>query len=74
GKIRDQLVTIREVIVLDASYAAWRDAQNPRDPGVISQPEDVCIQMYTSGTTGHPKGVQLTHRNFSLTSPAVLDF
>ncbi len=74
AKIRDQLVSVRKVIVLDASYAAWRDAQDLGDPGVVSQPDDVCIQMYTSGTTGHPKGVQLTHRNFSLTSPTVLDF
>ena len=27
-------------------------------------PADVIVQMYTSGTTGHPKGVQLSH--FSL--------
>lgn len=73
AKIRDELITIRKVIVIDASYAAWRDAQAILDPGLLSQPDDVCIQMYTSGTTGHPKGVQLTHRNFALTSPKVFD-
>ena len=26
--------------------------------------EDIAIQMYTSGTTGHPKGVQLAHETF----------
>ncbi|GEM_PF-40376 len=27
------------------------------------QPDDLCMVMYTSGTTGPPKGVRLAHRN-----------
>lgn len=27
------------------------------------QPDDLCVVMYTSGTTGMPKGVRLLHRN-----------
>src|SRR5258708_39842190 len=34
--------------------------------GAVAQvrPEDVCVMLYTSGTTGKPKGVCQTHRAF----------
>lgn len=32
-------------------------------PEVPPRPEDICTICYTSGTTGNPKGVTLTHQN-----------
>ncbi len=47
-----------------ADYPAWRDAAPAIDPLRSASPDDVVVQMYTSGTTGRPKGVRLAHRSF----------
>jgi acyl-CoA synthetase (AMP-forming)/AMP-acid ligase II len=47
-----------------SDFSAWRDGHADSDPNVDVTPADVAIQMYTSGTTGHPKGVQLQHHCF----------
>ena len=43
---------------------AWSKSAAPDDPLLEADPQDDVIQLYTSGTTGLPKGVQLTNRNY----------
>ncbi len=45
------------------TYEDWRDARPDADPRVPVRWEDVTLQLYTSGTTGRPKGAMLTHGN-----------
>ncbi len=63
------LRSVKRIVHLDGGagewpdYAAWRDGAAAEDPGLAVEGSDVAVQMYTSGTTGRPKGAQLTHDN-----------
>ncbi|WP_165492062.1 AMP-binding protein [Egibacter rhizosphaerae] len=35
------------------------------EPGVVGDPDDLALLQYTTGTTGRPRGVMLTHRHLS---------
>ena len=61
--------SVKRVIAMDGghdewtAFDAWRDAAEATHPQLDYRPDDDFIQLYTSGTTGHPKGVQLTNVN-----------
>ena len=62
--------SIQTVIAIDGGHAEWtdftpwRDSQSETDPKLPHDGEDDVLQLYTSGTTGLPKGVRLTNNNF----------
>lgn len=58
--ITDELTSVREIVTLD-NYADWRNAQPDEQPAINIDPKETMVQMYTSGTTGFPKGVELSH-------------
>ena len=65
----DELAGLETFVALEGGavdwpdFAAWRDAAPDTDPHVPVAPVDVALQLYTSGTTGKPKGAMLTHHN-----------
>lgn len=62
--------TVKKVIAFETAFAEhpsfgqWRDTHEAVDPFLPHSDDDDIFQLYTSGTTGHPKGVQLTNENY----------
>jgi acyl-CoA synthetase (AMP-forming)/AMP-acid ligase II len=72
--LRDRLPNVQRVVVLggDADeYEALLAAAEPAGTPFDSAPDDCCVQLYTSGTTGYPKGAMLTQRSMTAHTVAV---
>jgi acyl-CoA synthetase (AMP-forming)/AMP-acid ligase II len=64
-KLREQLPSVERVIRIGGDgdeYEDWLAAHPPEAAAHPVSPEDCFVQLYTSGTTGFPKGAMLTHR------------
>ena len=67
--LKAQVNSLKHIVPMEADkdstlhYAQWRDALADNDPGITRDTMDDALQMYTSGTTGHPKGAILTNQS-----------
>jgi len=67
--IEADLSTVTTVIALGGhdrwtDYETWVDGQPADDPHAVPAPDDVAFLIFTSGTTGLPKGAMMTQQGF----------
>ncbi len=66
-----------EITLPTEEFLAWARSFEPIGDDFVPSPDDTALQLYSSGTTGRPKGVELAHRNLSqvmLTAPEAIGY
>ena len=76
--IEAELTSVLTIVALGdhprwVSYDTWTSSREAIDPKVPAQTSDIAFQLYTSGTTGLPKGVMTSNANLFKLVSNVLD-
>jgi long-chain acyl-CoA synthetase len=76
----DEIIAIAEdagaraiVAATDQPYETWLAEQHPDDIQHRPAGDDVVLQIYTSGTSGRPKGALITYGNLAAKVPGAAD-
>lgn len=77
-RLRPQLTSVEHFVAFDDEWHALLDAEDDDFVWHDGDERDACMLCYTSGTTGHPKGVLYGHRStmlhaMSAVAPGVFD-
>jgi acetyl-CoA synthetase len=78
--LRDECEALRHVLVVgeagagEQRFDAWRDAAPQPGPGTDTAAEEAALLVYTSGSTGQPKGVLHAHRLLHAYRPTIALF
>jgi acyl-CoA synthetase (AMP-forming)/AMP-acid ligase II len=64
AKVNPHVIALNDGHDTWLGFQDWKAAAAPIDPQLDTQDDDDVVQLYTSGTTGLPKGVQITDANY----------
>ena len=76
GEHREAVPSVTHIVTMEGegdTVASWMATEGAVTPPAQISPDDVAGFVYTSGTTGQPKGVVLSHGNFARNVSAVID-